>query len=418
MGLMDWLRPRSSADDDGDEFYPGHGLGWSFALSKGPYATELSVSADAKQALTLSAVYRSTALLTGLAGMLPIEVQTRDVKGYWAPDENNRWYDPVVYQPNPYQSSQRFRKLAQAQFFFNGETFWWPKVDGKKRSILPLPPHRMHPRRQQEDGKVVWAYHAPDGKNYELVAGEDLIHTVGITLDGLRGCSMLEAMKRTTSLGITMEKYGLSHFSNSPMMKGILIPKRPLGPKQRKALTDSFTKAFAGEKNWHNIPVLPTEMVWESIGINNSDSQFLETRTYSILEFARFTGIPAVLLMHTDKSSVYANAQRFFQAFVDFDFAIWLSMFHEAYDSLFRLNERKKTRVRILTADMTRGDRETRFKTYKIGREIGVWSPNDIRRMEGEPSRTGGDTYIGDVEQSQTGTTQTRERESEEGKEE
>ena len=405
MGLRSAVRSWLLKDNNEENEDWGHQYGWSIPVSSGPYAPESSEGLKAENVLTLSAMWRAFNLLSGLTAMLPAYIKQRQKDGTYVIDEKHRWFDAVYDQPNPYQDSAMFRKFVVSQLFFGGETFWWPRTMGKKREIIALPRHRMNPIRIDENGYVVWAYSAPDGVRYELVAGKDLIVTVGVTLDGLRGCSLLKAASRATKLGKTLELYGQSHFSNSPMMKGILIPKKPVGSKQRATITKSFSKAFSGEKNWHSIPVLPSEMTWESIGINNQDSQFLETKQYTILEFARFTGIPAVLLMHTDKSAVYANASKFFSSFIDYDFAIWLSMIEGSYNKLLSRSERRTFKTEIDRTQLLRGDMETRFKVYKVGREIGVWSPNDILRKEGEPSRVGGDIYAGDVEKTPTATT-------------
>lgn len=413
---MDWFRTRGEYDKD----FPGHQYGFSIPLpGQGPFATDLSVGENVDEVLTLSAIWRAVHLLSGLVGMLPAYVKTRQADGSYAIDESNRWFDVVYDQPNPWQDSATFRKLAMAQQFFNGQTFWWARSlqNGKKREIVALPPFRMHPLRQEPNGQIVWRYNAPDGKNYHLTQGKDLIHNVGITLDGLQGCSLLKAMRRASSLGLTLEKYSLSHFSRGPMMRGLLSPKRPLGARARQVVTESFTKAFAGEKNWFSIPVLPTEMQWHDVGISNQDSQFLESKTYTILEFARFAGIPAVLLMHTDKSAVYANAGKFFQSFVDFDFAIWVSMLEQSYRQLFTQKERKTTKVVIDTKQLKLGDSESRFKMYEIGVRIGVWSPNDVLRMEGQPSREGGDVYVDITKGVGQNTASTKDRPSEEGEE-
>lgn len=42
---------------------------------------------------------------------------------------------------------------------------------------------------------------------------------------------------------------------------------------------------------------------------------------------------------------------------------------------------------------LLRGDVQARFEAYKIGREIGALSPNDIRRRENEPPIAGGEIY-------------------------
>jgi len=42
---------------------------------------------------------------------------------------------------------------------------------------------------------------------------------------------------------------------------------------------------------------------------------------------------------------------------------------------------------------LLRGDVASRFEAYRVAREIGVFSANDVRRRENEPPIPGGDAY-------------------------
>ena len=42
---------------------------------------------------------------------------------------------------------------------------------------------------------------------------------------------------------------------------------------------------------------------------------------------------------------------------------------------------------------LLRGDVQSRFEAYRIGREIGALSANDVRRRENEPAIADGDGY-------------------------
>ena len=42
---------------------------------------------------------------------------------------------------------------------------------------------------------------------------------------------------------------------------------------------------------------------------------------------------------------------------------------------------------------LLRGDVKSRFEAYRMAREMGVYSPNDVRRRENEPPIAGGDEY-------------------------
>ncbi len=42
---------------------------------------------------------------------------------------------------------------------------------------------------------------------------------------------------------------------------------------------------------------------------------------------------------------------------------------------------------------LLRGDVKSRFEAYRLARECGVYSPNDVRRRENEPPTPNGDSY-------------------------
>jgi phage portal protein BeeE len=62
--------------------------------------------------------------------------------------------------------------------------------------------------------------------------------------------------------------------------------------------------------------------------------------------------------------------------------------------TLFTETQRRRFFVEFDLGGLLRGDPEQRFASYRIGREIGVFSANEIRRLEGLPPVEGGDTYM------------------------
>jgi phage portal protein BeeE len=60
---------------------------------------------------------------------------------------------------------------------------------------------------------------------------------------------------------------------------------------------------------------------------------------------------------------------------------------------LLTANGRRSQYVEFELSGLLRGDVRSRFESYRIGREIGALSPNDIRRRENESPIENGDTY-------------------------
>lgn len=55
-------------------------------------------------------------------------------------------------------------------------------------------------------------------------------------------------------------------------------------------------------------------------------------------------------------------------------------------------------------AGLLRGDTKARYEAYRIGREWGWLSPNDIRRTENMPPIPDGDLYTSPLNQAPLGT--------------
>jgi HK97 family phage portal protein len=138
---------------------------------------------------------------------------------------------------------------------------------------------------------------------------------------------------------------------------------------------------------------------WQQIGLSNEDSQWLNSRSFSVEEIARIFRVPSLLINHPDKTATFASAEQFFLSFV----------VHTMRPHLVRIEQ--STQLNIFSKDdfdqgyfpefninaLLRGDVKSRYEAYKTGREWGWLSPNDIRKMENQnplSKKDGGDIYL------------------------
>ncbi|PWB82998.1 MAG: phage portal protein, partial [Methylocystaceae bacterium] len=146
---------------------------------------------------------------------------------------------------------------------------------------------------------------------------------------------------------------------------------------------------------------------FKEIRINAADAQLLDTRKYSAEDIARIFDCPPTSVGIVDRST-YANTEQEALALVRNCLAPLAARFESAFARcLLTPAGRRSYFFRHDFGELLRGDMETRFKAYRLAREIGVFSANDIRRRENEPPIEGGDTYHVPVNWAPLGATPT-----------
>lgn len=352
------------------------------------------VSPTPDQALTVSTIYRGVSVLANTLAMLPLPVLER------LPDESgkrkareHRLYRVLHDRPNRWQTSFQWRQMGMGHCVLRGNFFNRIVSDrrGFAAELVPLDPTRTCVLDQLADGRLLYEYRAPSGGTERLVGGEDMFHIAAFGTSGRAGISVVQLMARTLEGAINTESFGVRLFSHAPLMRGFLKHPRSLDPQARKNLEDSFARANAGPTGWHRAPVLENGLEWQAGGMMSAeDSQFLETRDFSIPEFARFIGVPTVLLMHADKTALYANAEQFFQSFLNFDIAHWFVNWETAINqTLFLDAEQDRFFCEFNRDAIVRGDIAARGAFYQVMVNLGVFTRNEVRVLEGKNTLDG-----------------------------
>jgi HK97 family phage prohead protease len=153
--------------------------------------------------------------------------------------------------------------------------------------------------------------------------------------------------------------------------------------------------------------VLEEGMKWESIGISPEDSELLASRRFGTEIIARIFRVPLPLLGDISNGS-YSNIVELNRMFSTHTLTPWIVRLEKAIERDLLSDEGKRTHVvEIDQDDLLRGDMLTRWQSYRIMREIGGASANEIRGWEKINKRTdpGGDEFLSpmNMQAEQTG---------------
>lgn len=230
-----------------------------------------------------------------------------------------------------------------------------------------------------------------------------MCHYKGATRNGLVGMSVLSRASEVIAASRARQQHDLSYYQNGGRPSGVLStdadlsgftddPKNPGQKISKKAkLRREWEEIHAGPSNAHRLAILDYGLKYESISLSNKDTQFIESQEVAIRDIARYFGVPLYKLQE-GKQAYSSNEQNAIEYVVGTLHPIVVQYEEEqTYRLLFEGQRKKGLELSINLMAELRGDNAARSSWYKNMREIGVFSVNDIMRLEDMPDVEGGD---------------------------
>lgn len=343
-------------------------------------------------ALTYSAVYACVRVLSESVASLPTILYRRLEKG------KERAKDHPLYriwheQPNTEQSPFQYKEMLQAHLTTWGNAYSfinWGN-DGTIKELWPLLPHRMKPYRGK-DNQLHYDYLLPNEKIAHWTR-DQIFHIPGLSYDGVRGYSPIDLAKESIGLGLAAERYGSTFFGNNARPDGFLKHPKVLTDEAHNRLKNDWESKHQGLSGAHRIAILEEGVEYEAIGIEPDHAQFLETRKFQISDIARIFRVPPHMIADLERAT-FTNIEHQALEFVVHTLRPWLVRWEQAITlQLLSEQDRQMYFAEFLIDALLRGDSETRYKTYRSGFDIGMWSANELREFENKNPREGGDVY-------------------------
>ena len=132
-------------------------------------------------------------------------------------------------------------------------------------------------------------------------------------------------------------------------------------------------------------------MTYQSVSINPSDAQMLETREFNVIDICRFFGVSPVKAFDLSKSS-YSTVEATQLAFLTDTLAPMLENIElELKRKVFRPSERNSIEVKFDTSGLLRADKAAQATWIKTQIEGGLLTINEARRQLDLPKVDNGD---------------------------
>lgn len=344
---------------------------------------------DETGSLAISAVYACVNLIARNLATLPLSVyKAAGEASLKNPTHPLHWL--LHDQPNPAMTSFDWRCATFANELLWGNAFTWIQRDvtGKPMALYPLRSDRMT---VEVDGSEV-SYVYRSGSRQVRYDASEIIHHKHFTLDGVMGISPIEQARRTLQMSQAVEQFGTALFQNGARPSGVLSHPGQLSAEAAQKLRENFDRVYSGPDKAGKLIVLEEGLAYSQISINPVDAQFLESRKFSISEVCRIFGVPEALVGQIDRPT-YGSLADMKDHFLTFTLLPIIKSFEQSLNAkVFGAGSQHYAKLNF--DGFLRADQKTRFEAYKLGREMGVYSVNDIRRLEEMSDVDGGDTRI------------------------
>lgn len=343
-------------------------------------------------AMRVAAVYACVRIISGAVANLPLDIKRRvDARTREDASDSSIWR-VMRRRPNQWQKPAQFRRMMQAHVLLRGNAYAVKVKNsrGEVQSLIPLHPDRMEVR-QLDDLTLEYIWTRKDGGRVRYKQDE-IFHLLGLTLDGIRGVSPITYARETIGLSLAMENHGASVFKNGAKMSGVLKHPNQIGREAMENLKSSLEDFRQGGAQEGKDLVLEEGMSYDRMSMTQEDAQWIESRKFSRSDIAMFFGVPPHMIGDTEKSTSWGSGiEQQSQGFVTYTLEDHLTMWEEGVTVDLIPDER--VYARFQRAALVRGDLKARWGAYKDGMQWGVWSPNEVRALEDENPREGGDIY-------------------------
>lgn len=352
------------------------------AQSTDPQSTamERPATVNFDTAMAVSAFWASARLIAETVGSLPLTVHSEG-DATMAPLPNH-WLAKLLRNPHPWYTQQEFLEFRALCLAVHGNAYAviHKRGDGLPIMLEPLMPAQMEVR-VLSGGRRIYAY-------YDQVSGVVRLYDAALIWhcrlfgNGAVGLSPLSHAANTLGIAIASESRVSATMRNGAKPTGMLTLDKPLSPKQRDELRNSFK--LLAEGNNDSLVVLEAGMKYTQVSMSPQDIELLASRRFSVEDICRFMGVPSVLVNDTSSSTVWGSG-------IDSIIRGWYTLGLRPYlvriaqtgeKALVTATERERVQIYFDLDELLRGDPTSRATIAQTSINAGILTINEGRRME------------------------------------
>lgn len=342
-------------------------------------AAGMRVSGDS--AMRLTAVYACVRILSETMGCLPFCMYRKKKSGGRDLVTDHWLHQLIARQPNRYQDRFQWREMEQSHAVLRGTGFNEIIANGRGEVLELLPLHPDQVKIQMlAAGGYRYMIREQGGTDRPLAKG-NVFKLTGLQSNGIIGLNPIEIARESIGEGLAQQDYGARFFANDARPTGgwIEYPGKFASDDARRAWSASYQAAQSGA-NRGKTAVLESGMKYHELGLNNSDSQWIEGRKFKVSDIARIFRVPPHMIADLEKST-NNNIEWQSMEFVRYTMLPWAERWEAAIEN--QLLGEEDLEVEFDFAALERGDSKARGELYTAGINAGWLTRNEARGREG-----------------------------------
>lgn len=350
------------------------------------------VSIGEQEAMSLPAVLRALEVLCGLFAMTPVHYYQRQG------DEKTRVDDASVAKifrerPNGVQHPFLFKELMLGDLVMRGRfgSYIHRNALYQPSALTRLDPGGIAASTHWDRTDGLEAFYdvlLPDGSQERLTRNDAWV-VPGFSRNGLLGIDRLHLLCDTIEAARSTSAFARRFWENNAQPSTILTTKAKVDAAEKTRMRTDWMARFSGSRNAGAVAVLDQEMDAKFLAHDNAKSQYIEVRSFYVVEVARALGVPPHVVFELSRAT-FSNIEQ-----QSLELILYSMMFHYervASAMTFQFAESGYF-FEFAPEALMKGDLLSRYQAYGLAIDKGILNPNEVRRRENLNDRDGGDEY-------------------------
>lgn len=350
---------------------------WNLAGAPGFISSAVYGATGVEQALRNAASWACMDVLADAIGRVPFDV----VRGEGSARQPVTPTPTVVAQPSGIVQTDVWRNQLGWSLVTDGNAFG--RITSMTRTAWPQTIELLDPTtvrdRKVVDGKAQCTI---DNEPYKLWPFGEVWHVPGrVVLPGCPfGLSPVTYAANTIGTSLAAEDFSSQFFTDGGHPSSLIYSAKDLTQEQAQAIKDAFRRATSGNRE---PAVMGSDLKYEQIQVNPSDSQFIDLMRFEVEQACRFWRVPPSMAYAavSGQSVTYANVT---EADVNFLKHSLDGYYVRVEYAMTALLPRPQT-VKLNRNAILRADPKSRFEANAVALANRQVTVNELRELEDKP---------------------------------
>ena len=347
------------------------------------------VRLSADGAMQLSAVWSCVDRRAKVVGSLPFFVYETDGRGLRQLARDSRLWSLLHESPNSRMTPFEFWRAMMMNHDLRGNAYARLDRDeatGEVVSMWPMPADQVTPV-VMADGSMVYEYRF--GGDLVIIDESNVLHLKDLG-NGTVGLPRIEYMAATTTEAVGSQTHASRSFANGGKPTGTLMLDRVLKPEQRAQIRKNFAEMAEGPMA--RLFLLEADMKYQPLTMSPEDLQLLDSRKFSVEEFARWFDMPPVLMHHANVTTWGSGIEQIMEGWHKLSILPLLKSIEQAVRKrVMTPAQRSRMSCEFSYDALLRSSLKDRSEIYAKQVQNGLKTRNECRQLENDPPVDGGD---------------------------